>query len=222
MGTRLRPLTESTHKSLLTINNQPFLERSIEFLLEQNVEEVMIVTGYLQEQFNYLTQKYKEVKIVYNEYYNKYNNAYSLYLVRNYIEDCFVLEGDLYLHKTIFQMDNKSLSKYYVKQLETDKQEWIVDSDEQGKIVNIKVDEVKKSDFISAGITYLSKTDGLIIQKALGDLNFEEEAKNLYWDEILMANLHRLQIYAEKIRLDTVFEIDDIQDYESLKKKYDT
>ncbi|MER2190045.1 MAG: phosphocholine cytidylyltransferase family protein [Solibacillus sp.] len=220
MGTRLRPLTESTHKSLLTINNQPFLERSIDFLLQQDVEEIVIVTGYLKEQFNYLLQKYKEVKIVNNEYFDKYNNVYSLYLVRGYLGDCFILEGDLYLHQSIFQINNQTRSNYYVKQITTDKQEWIVDCDEQEKIVNIRVDGVESSDFISAGITYLSDADGAIIENALSQLNFEQDAKNLYWDEILIENLHHLQIYAAKIPEGTVFEIDDVQDYDSLKQQF--
>ena len=51
MGTRLRPLTETTHKSLLTINGEPFLEGTISFLLESKVYEIIIVAGYLKEQF---------------------------------------------------------------------------------------------------------------------------------------------------------------------------
>lgn len=35
MGTRLRPLTLTTPKSLISVNGQPMLERQIEFLKER-------------------------------------------------------------------------------------------------------------------------------------------------------------------------------------------
>jgi NDP-sugar pyrophosphorylase family protein len=50
-GTRLRPLTYSTPKSLLPIANRPFLERQLEWLRAHGVEEVVLSLGYLPEAF---------------------------------------------------------------------------------------------------------------------------------------------------------------------------
>ena len=52
MGTRLRPLTLDTPKSLIEVNGRPLLERQIEFLRERGVEEIIEVTGYLAEKFD--------------------------------------------------------------------------------------------------------------------------------------------------------------------------
>ena len=52
MGTRLRPLTLDTPKSLIEVNGRPLLERQIEFLRERGVEEIIVVTGYLAEKFD--------------------------------------------------------------------------------------------------------------------------------------------------------------------------
>ena len=57
MGTRLRPLTLTTPKSLVKVNGQPILERQIEFLKEKGINEIIIVTGYLKEKFDYLKEK---------------------------------------------------------------------------------------------------------------------------------------------------------------------
>lgn len=46
-GTRLRPLTYSTPKPLLSIGNQPFLERQLEWLATYDVDEVVLAVGYL-------------------------------------------------------------------------------------------------------------------------------------------------------------------------------
>ena len=50
-GTRLRPLTYTTPKSLLPIANQPFLERQLAWLEANGVDEVVLSLGYLPEAF---------------------------------------------------------------------------------------------------------------------------------------------------------------------------
>jgi mannose-1-phosphate guanylyltransferase len=50
-GTRLRPLTYTTPKSLLPIANQPFLERQLAWLEAHGVNEVVLSLGYLPDAF---------------------------------------------------------------------------------------------------------------------------------------------------------------------------
>ena len=50
-GTRLRPLTYTTPKSLLPICNQPFLERQIRWLAGHGIDEVVLSMGYLPDAF---------------------------------------------------------------------------------------------------------------------------------------------------------------------------
>ncbi|MEG1016091.1 MAG: NTP transferase domain-containing protein, partial [Bacilli bacterium] len=66
MGSRLRPLTLTTPKSLTIVNGKPLAERQIEFLREKGIDEIIIVTGYLNEKFEYLKEKYG-VKLIYND-----------------------------------------------------------------------------------------------------------------------------------------------------------
>jgi mannose-1-phosphate guanylyltransferase len=50
-GTRLRPLTETTPKSLLPIANRPFLEHQLQLLARHGVHRAILLTGYLADDF---------------------------------------------------------------------------------------------------------------------------------------------------------------------------
>src|SRR5439155_24520399 len=51
-GTRLRPLTFTTPKPLLSIANQPHLERQLAWLASHGVDEVVLSMGYLPDAFH--------------------------------------------------------------------------------------------------------------------------------------------------------------------------
>ena len=51
-GTRLRPLTLTTPKPLLSIANQPHIERQIAWLASHGVDEVILSMGYLPDAFH--------------------------------------------------------------------------------------------------------------------------------------------------------------------------
>lgn len=56
IASRLRPLTNDRPKCLLKIGNRSLLERTIDALLENNIREIVIVTGYLHEMLESFVQ----------------------------------------------------------------------------------------------------------------------------------------------------------------------
>ena len=100
IASRLRPLTNHTPKCLLEIGGKSLLERAIQGLLTNNIREIVLVTGYLQEQIvSFVQKKFPEVdvKFIYNEKYATTNNIYSLWLVKNSIqgENIILLDSDI-------------------------------------------------------------------------------------------------------------------------------
>ena len=59
MGTRLRPLTNNTPKSLIEVNGMSLLERQIINLKEIGVDEIIVLTEYLNEKFDDIVKKYE-------------------------------------------------------------------------------------------------------------------------------------------------------------------
>ena len=86
MGTRLRPITLTTPKSLIEVAGTSLIERQIEFLRAKGIEDIIVVTGYLAEKFDFLKDQYG-VTLIHNDQYESYNNFYTMYLVRHYLSD---------------------------------------------------------------------------------------------------------------------------------------
>lgn len=59
-GTRLRPLTLTTPKSLLPIANRPFLEHQLETLARHGITTATLLTGYLADSFGPFVERMAE------------------------------------------------------------------------------------------------------------------------------------------------------------------
>ncbi|AEB75800.1 sugar phosphate nucleotidyltransferase [Clostridium botulinum] len=218
-GTRLRPLTEYIPKPLIKVNGKPIIERQIECLIEKGIREIIIVIGYLAEKFNYIPQKYKHVviKLVYNENYDKFNNIYTMYLVKEYLKDTYVLDGDVYINNN-FINTNLNRSTYFGIKKNSFKDEWVI-YEQNNKIVNIKEESVlNEYKIILSGISYWNLQDGIKINYILEEKLNTNIWTNLYWDNIVKDNLSKLEICLHKINNDDCFEIDSIKDLKEVEK----
>lgn len=209
MGTRLRPLTETTPKALVPVNGIPMAERQIQFLKEKGIEDIIVVTGYLHTAFNYLKSKYN-IKLIHNDKYDIYNNIYTMYLVRDYLPNAYVLEGDVYLHKNFIE-ETPCCSKYFSALKEGFQNEWMLVTDKNSRVVSIEVG-TKSQAHILCGVSYWNEETGLFLKEKLTEAIEGGNFTNLYWDNIVKDNLSSLNIKLEEIQSDASYEIDSIDD----------
>ena len=208
MGTRLRPLTLDTPKSLVEVNGKPMLETQIEFLKAKGINEIIVVTGYLNKKFEYLKDKY-EVKLVHNDKYDIYNNIYTMSLVKDYLPDSYVIDADIYLHNNFID-ENIDKSTYFSGYKEGFKGEWILEFDDEKKVHSIRVGDDKG--YILCGVSYWNEEDGNIIIERLEEVINNGDFENLYWDDIVKNNIEKLDVRIKKIKSDDCFEIDSLED----------
>ena len=196
LGTRLRPMTDNTPKALIKVKGKPLVEYQIEFLKEKGIDEIIVVVGYLHEQFDYLKEKYN-VELVFNEKYAEYNNFYSLYLVKEYLADSYVIDADNYLFKNMFN-------------------EWFWIYGDDYKVQDIIVDS--KAGRILSGVSFWDKKTAEKIVSFIDESYASNEFMNLYWDNMVKDNIEKLDVYVEELEPNSIYEIDSVKDYKKLEE----
>lgn len=214
LGTRLRPMTDNTPKALIKVNDKPLVEYQIEYLKEKGIDEIIVVVGYLCEQFDYLKEKYG-VKLVFNEKYAEYNNFYSLYLVKDYLADSYVIDADNYLFKNMFRSDINR-STYFSVYREDCENEWFLIYGDDYKVKDIIVDS--KAGRILSGVSFWDKETAEKINKFIDFAYDSNEFMDLYWDNMVKDNISELDVYVEELEANSIYEIDSVKDYNKLEK----
>ena len=91
-GSRLRPLTSTTPKSLVEIGGKSIITYPIDALVTAGISDISIVVGYRADEITeYLEELYPNLNFSYNENYDG-DNALSVYSARSFVgDDPFVL-----------------------------------------------------------------------------------------------------------------------------------
>ena len=214
LGTRLRPMTNNTPKALVKVKDKPLVEYQIEYLKEKGIDEIIIVVGYLHEQFDYLKEKYN-VKLVLNDKYAEYNNFYSLYLVKDYLADSYVIDADNYLFKNMFRTDVTRSTSFSVYR-EDCGNEWFLLYGDDYKVQDIIVDS--KAGRILSGVSFWDKPTAEKIVRFIDKAYNSGDFINLYWDNMVKDNINELDVYVEELESNSIYEIDSVKDYKKLEE----
>ena len=99
IGSRLLPLTRDTPKCLCVVGGETILSRLVNNLRLQGITRLVVVTGHqshkIHEFFNQASFELR-VDYVFNPVFQTTNNIYSLWLVKQVVQEAFlVVESDL-------------------------------------------------------------------------------------------------------------------------------
>lgn len=219
IGKRMQPLTLTTPKPLISVNNTRMIDSAINGLHKNGIFEIYIVVGYLKEQFYQLERQFPGVKIIENPYYETCNNISSLYVARDYIEEAMILDGDQIIYNATVLQPDFDRSGYNCIWTEHETDEWLL-SVENG-IVKSCSRNGGKNGWQLFSISRWTSSDGKRLKKHL-ELEFEKnKSYQIYWDDIAIfchANDYELGIY--KMNPGDVIEIDNISELARLDHRY--
>ena len=216
MGTRLRPITLTTPKSLIEVAGTSLIERQIEFLRAKGIEDIIVVTGYLADKFDFLKDQYG-VTLIHNDQYESYNNFYTMYLVRHYLSDAYVIDADNFLVDN-FLLSVPESSLYFGVAKEGFMDEWVLHYQQDDLRVTAITVESGQGRILS-GVSYWSAKDGQHLQQLIERYYQEADYANLYWDDVVKDNLANLDVHVYPIEGHQTFEIDSLEDLEALRSQ---
>lgn len=211
MGTRLRPLTEHKPKGLVEVHGTPIVERQLQYLHEKGIEDITVVTGYLQEKYAYLQEKYG-VKLVHNDKYDIYNNIYTMYLVRDILPGSYVVESDFFWVNNVLDLTINE-SACFCNYREKFEDEWVIRKDENDRITAFDIDN-GTNDYILSGLSYWTEEDGKFIVEKLEKVIESGDFTELYWDEMVKRHLGEMNVKLRRRTSFDSFEIDSVEDLE--------
>ena len=217
-GSRLVPITLNTPKPLVRVNGKRIIEGLLDAVIAAGIQEIIIVRGYLAEQFDQLLYKYPMIKFIDNNLYNEANNISSSLIAKEYLSNAYVFEADLLIY-------NPSIIKKYqyhsnflaIKKDITD--DWCFET-KDGIIVKEKIGGTNCYQMV--GISYWDKEDGERLSKDIETAFNMPGGKELYWEQVPLVKFKKdYKVEIRECKEEDIVEIDTFNELKQIDKSYD-
>lgn len=214
-GTRLVPLSFDKPKGLLSVKGEILIERQIRQLKEAGISEIIVVVGYLKEQFSYLTDKFG-IKLAENKDYRSTGSAASLAWAKFVLKNTFVVYAHHYFRENIFK-SAVYRSNYPAQRLVGYGLESAFTAAENGRITGIEPCRCDEPALV--GPLFMTK-------------DFSEKLKNIFAEygetqaipdsveELLAKNLDSLELYTKEHVGRPVYILNTIEDVRAFDPDY--
>lgn len=218
-GSRLVPITLNTPKPLVRVNGKRIIESLLDAVVKAEIPEIIIVRGYLGEQFDQLVKLYPQIEFIDNKIYNESNNISSAIAVKDLFENAYVLESDLLLK-------NPKLIRKYEYQTNflgipvevTD--DWCFYTDGSGIITKQAVGGQNCHQMV--GVSYWDKADGQKLCKDLQEIFDSPGGKERYWEQTALEyKKENYKVLVRECKMDDIVEIDTFNELKQIDKSYD-
>lgn len=218
-GSRLVPITLNTPKPLVRVSGVRIIDTLLDAVQAVGIDDIIVVRGYLGEQFDQLLYRYPQIRFVENNGYNESNNILSVLKVAGLLQNAYVIESDLLLRNpaliTKYQYDSNYLG---VKVDRSD--DWCFTC--RGDV--IKKLAIGGTDcYHMFGISYWDAHDGLLLKDEVQKVYDMPGGHERYWDQVpLEYFIKSHQVHVRPCTFDDIVEIDTFNELKALDSTYMT
>ena len=215
-ASRFAPLSYERPKALIEVKGEVLIERQIKQLQEAGIKEIIIVTGYKAEQFDYLKDKYG-IELIHNPDYLTRNNNASIYVVKDYLKNSYICSSDNYFSKNPFESD-VSQAYYAAVYSKGATAEWCMTEDEDGYINSVKIGG--HDTWYMLGHVFWDEKFSKKFIDILEKIYDLPESADMLWEKIFIAHLSELKMKIRKYSDDDIFEFDTLNELRKFDPSY--
>ena len=219
VGQRMRPLTNSVPKPLVSVNGVRMIDTVVGALHENGIDEICVVVGHLKEQFYAWAKDKGGVRIIENPYYDSCNNISSLYVARAYLGECMILDGDQIIYDPQILDPHFALSGYNAVWCEGETPEWLLEV--QDGVIRSCSRTGGAHGWQLYSISRWSAEDGEKLRRHLEE-EFEGGRRDIYWDDVAMfRHFGEYTLGIREMRRNAVLEIDTLDELIEIDSSYE-
>ena len=217
IGKRMQPLTFETPKPLVKVNGVRVIDTVVDGLRFNGISEIYVVVGHLKEQF-FEWGKEKGVRIIENPYYNTCNNISSLYVAREHLGDCVILDGDLIIYNPTILDPHFNTSGYNAVWCEGETNEWLMDV-EDGLVKNCSRTGGSHG-WQLYSISRWTAENGERLRRHL-EYEFDRGNRQIYWDDVVMfCHFEDYKLCIREMKSSDIIEIDGLDELVAIDHGY--
>jgi glucose-1-phosphate thymidylyltransferase len=166
-GTRLRPLTYTQPKVLISVAGKPILSYIIDNLVQNGVTSFVFVIGYLGEKIKeFVEQNYSHLNVQFVTQEERLGLGHAIWQARDVIDknqELIIQLGDTILDADIKTILSLNYSTLCIKKVEDPRLFGVAELDENGFIKNlVEKPLIPKSNMALVGFYYIKETAKLI------------------------------------------------------------
>ncbi len=150
IGSRLKGRLNDRPKGFIKLGERTIIEESIVKLIHTNITDIVIVTGYCQEFYEQLSEKFAVIRTIWNPDFTRSGNMRSLCIASRYINsDFLLLESDLiYEYNALQTLQDSPLDNCILLSGETGSGDEVYVGISGNRVVNMSK---KRSDIVCLG-----------------------------------------------------------------------
>ena len=217
-GSRMAPLTLTTPKPLVRVNELRLIDTLLQRLVAASITDITIVRGYKKDRFDELITDYPFLKFIDNDRFASENNISSAVLAADLLPGAYLCEGDFFIMGENVIEKYQYESNYLCAKVDaTD--DWCFDVDAKGKAVRYR--KGGKDCYQAFGISYWNEEDGKLLGEKLRQMYESEGNKQKFWEMCIFDDYADcFSVMRRMIESDDIIEVDSLDELDALRKKF--
>lgn len=224
LGSRMWAITKDIPKPLVKIHGKRIIDTLLDALIEVEIENIVVVRGYLSEQFDQLLSEYPMIKFVENPEYKEANNIASAMYVKDLLKNAYILEADLVLKNKKLIKKYQYTSNYLGVPVKTTDDWCFYTKDQiiQSLQIGGRVEETGPYKlYHTFGISYWNEKDGKQLEEDIPIVYQMLGGKEKYWDQVPLEYCRKnYTVEVRECSFEDIMEIDTFDELNRVDNTY--